>query len=102
MISSFNKHFCPKAMLKCSGLICSLTLLSISLFSFQAVAQPDMARKYVFDSVAVYRDARINTRFYYVPGDLQVAFDSDGKPDFRLLLMRYTGTTAYDDRGTNR
>jgi hypothetical protein len=61
-----------------------------------------MARKYILDSVAVYRDATVSTRFYYVPGDLQVAVNSDGKPDFRLLLMRYTGTTAYDDRGTSR
>jgi hypothetical protein len=65
-------------------------------------AQPDMARKHVFDDFVVYRDARVSGLFYYLPGDLKVATGEDGKPDFKLLLMRYTGTRAYDDQGTRR
>jgi hypothetical protein len=65
-------------------------------------AQPDMARKIVLDDFVVYRDAKVNNLFYYLPGDLQVATDNDGKPDFKLLLMRYTGTSAYDDQGSHR
>lgn len=61
-----------------------------------------MARKYVFDDFLVYRDAKVSRLFYYLPGDLRVAADNEGKPDFRLLLMRYTGTRAYDDQGTHR
>lgn len=61
-----------------------------------------MARKYVFDDLTVYRDSRVPGLFYYLPGDLKVAADEDGKPDFRLLLMRYTGTRVYDDQGTRR
>ena len=64
--------------------------------------QPDMARKVVIDSFAVYRDAKVYDLFYYLPGDLQIATDSEGKPDFKLLLMRYTGTSTYDDQGTSR
>lgn len=61
-----------------------------------------MARKYVFDGLTVYRDARVPGLFYFLPGDLRIAADEDGKPDFRLLLMRYTGTRVYDDQGTRR
>jgi hypothetical protein len=66
------------------------------------LAQPDMARKYDLDGFAVYRDSRINNLFYYLPGDLKIATDNDGKPDFKLILMRYTGTSAYNDQGVQR
>lgn len=65
-------------------------------------AQPDMARKYVLDSFVVYRDTRVANLFYYLPGDLKIAADSEGRPDFRLLLMRYTGTRTYGDQGVQR
>lgn len=81
------------------------SLLVIIFFSFVsglAMAQPDMARRHTVDSVDLYRDAKISRLFYYLPGDLQIASDSDGMPDFSLLLMRYTGTEAYDDQGTHR
>jgi hypothetical protein len=81
-----------------------LLILILFLFLTDGVicAQPDLARKYVLDSFVAYRDARISDLFYYLPGDLKVATDNDGKPDFKLLLMRYTGTRTYDDQGTQR
>ncbi len=102
MVSASDKqYFAVKRHPGCWSVF-SFMLLLLYFFPGPAIAQPDMAGKYVFGDLAVYRDARVLNRFYYLPGDLQVATDADGKPDFRLLLMRYTGTSAYDDQGSHR
>lgn len=80
----------------------SFIFLLFYLSSGIILAQPDMARKFMFDDFVVYRDAKVYDLFYYLPGDLQVAVDEEGKPDFKLLMMRYTGTSAYDDQGNSR
>jgi hypothetical protein len=80
----------------------SYLFLLLYLSSEMVRAQPDMARKLVLDDFVVYRDAKIYNLFYYLPGDLDVATDNEGKPDFKLLMMRYTGTSAYDDQGSHR
>lgn len=79
-----------------------LPVLFVFLMTGVIGAQPDMSKKYVVDSFVVYRDARIYNLFYYLPGDLKIATDREGKPDFRLLLMRYTGTRTYGDQGSQR
>jgi len=102
MISANDKQHFPARHHPGYLVLSSLILLLLCLFPDTAIAQPDMARKYVFGDFAVYRDADVYDRFYYLPGDLQVATDVDEKPDFKLLLMRYTGTSAYDDQGSHR
>lgn len=100
MVHLFNNTPCKN--LPCRWQLFFVATLILSLTDSVMNAQPDMARKYVFDSLVVYRDARINNMFYYLPGDLKIATDNDGKPYFKLLLMRYTGTRIYDDQGTQR
>ncbi len=78
-----------------------LTIL-FSTLSYSIQAQPDMANKLTFNDFVVYRDAKVPGRFYYLPGDLHIATNNEGMPDFKLLLMRYTGTRAYDDQGSHR
>ena len=101
MVSASDKQYCPVKQHPGCWFVFSFMLL-LYFFPGPVTAQPDMAGKYVFGDLAVYRDATVLNRFYYLPGDLQVATDVDGKPDFKLLLMRYTGTAAYDDQGSNR
>jgi hypothetical protein len=102
MVSASYKQYYPARKRSGCWLVFSFILLFLYFFPEPAIAQPDMAGKYVFGDLAVYRDARVFNRFYYLPGDLQVATDVEGKPDFRLLLMRYTGTSAYGDQGSHR
>jgi hypothetical protein len=102
MVSASDKQYCPVKQHPGCWLVFSFMLLLLYFFTGPVIAQPDMSGKYVFGDLAVYRDARVFNRFYYLPGDLQVATDVDGKPDFKLLLMRYTGTSAYDDQGSHR
>lgn len=102
MVSASDKQYYPVKQHPGCWLVFSFMLLLSYFFPGPVTAQPDMAGKYVFGDLAVYRDAGVLNRFYYLPGDLQVATDADGKPDFKLLLMRYTGTSAYDDQGSNR
>ncbi len=102
MVSVSDKQYCPARPFHGCRPVSALVFLLLLFYAGTIVAQPDMAARYVFDDDAVYRDARVLNRFYYLPGDLQVAADVEGKPDFKLLLMRYTGTSAYDDQGSHR
>ena len=102
MAPASDKQYFRVKQLHGYRLASALMLMLLYLPTDTAIAQPDMAARYVFEGIAVYRDARVLNRFYYLPGDLQVATDADGKPDFKLLLMRYTGTSAYDDQGSHR
>jgi len=102
MVSASDKQYSPVKQYHGYRLVSSLMFLLLYFSPDTIIAQPDMAGKIVFDELAVYSDARVPDLFYYLPGDLQVATDVDGKPDFKLLLMRYTGTSAYDDQGSHR
>jgi len=66
--------------------------------TYSAWALPDMNTGSKAGPLTVYRDDKRSNLFYYLPGDLIVASDSDGKPDVHMLLMRYTGTAARGDR----
>ena len=53
-------------------------------------------------SLSIYKDFKDPKLSYYAPGSLKLAYEKDGTPKFQLLEMRYTGTTAYGDRGDKR
>lgn len=69
---------------------------------FKGNAQPDAASKQVINDIIIYQDYAEKERFYYVPYGLKLITDADGKPEFKFIQMRYTGTKAYDDQGTHR
>lgn len=102
MVSASDMQYFPVKQRPGCRLVFTFMLLLLYFYPRPALAQPDMAGKLVIGDLAVYRDARVFNRFYYLPGDLRIAADAEGKPDFRLLLMRYTGTSAYDDQGSYR
>jgi len=64
--------------------------------------QPVASTKQEIGGLQIYSDYKKSKRFYYAPGDLQLASDPDGKPQFQLLEMRYTGSANYDDQGEKR
>lgn len=63
-------------------------------------ASPSWRTQRVIGSLICYQDDVRPNRWYYTPGELQVAADPEGKPDFRFLETRYMGTAAARDQGT--
>lgn len=65
-------------------------------------AQPNLDYKYEANGLTLYRDALLEHVYYYIPIGLKLATDNEGKPEFKFLLMRYTGTHANRDQGIKR
>ena len=78
-----------------------LGLLSIQCAG-KAKAFPDFSSRRIIQGVAVYQDAQQPHQYYYVPGSIKVIHDARGKPDFRFVQMRYTGSKARADQGSYR
>lgn len=66
------------------------------------IAQPDLSSKEDIQNVTVYKDVKLPSTYYYTPGDLKIQTDSEGKPEFRFIMMRYTGTNLSGDSQTKR
>src|SRR5688500_3273146 len=79
--------------------------VAIALFMLGAFAfghcQPVTSSKRNVAGIEVYQDFKNKDLFYYAPGDLKLALEPDGKPEFQLLEMLYTGSSAYGDQGKN-
>lgn len=65
-----------------------------------AKAQPVLSSVQVIQGHRVYRDMKQPVLFYYLPFDYKLVTAPDGKPEFSLLQMRYTGTRAGGDAGS--
>ncbi len=76
-------------------------LLSGALLSAttSALAQPDLKNSKQVGTLIVYADDRWSNLYYYAPNALTLAELFPGKPDLRVLQMRYTGTAAGGDQG---
>ena len=80
----------------------NLLALALLLAFSRGHAQPLSTSKQVFGDLQIYRDDKNEKLYYYAPGALKLAMESDGKPRFQLLEMRYTGSSAYGDNGERR
>ena len=56
--------------------------------------QPDFSSGQWIEGVQVFADAKDRSSYYYSPGKLHLIKDAMGKPDFKFVQMRYTGTRA--------
>lgn len=65
-------------------------------------AQPVRQTKMMIEELEIYGDYKSDNQFYYAPGGLSMVKDSEGKPDFKLIQMRYTGTMATGNQGEVR
>lgn len=77
---------------------CVFTGLLLLAVAGKAVAIPDFRNKQMAGPMIVYPDDKKKGVFYYQPGDLVLATDQEGKPGLHMLQIRYTGTSARDDR----
>ena len=80
-----------------------MTILAVCIFALGAAkAQPSLALSEKVEGIAVYRDTKKPSLYYYMPFDYKLVTDPRGKPEFSLVQMRYTGTRATDDAGLIR
>ena len=71
-------------------------------FNTNVKAQPDAASKQIINHMVLYQDYLKKDQFYYVPFGMKLMTNSEGKPQFKFIQMRYTGTRAYGDQGDTR
>lgn len=74
----------------------------ILIFPQKVFSQPDFDTKRTMFGVNVYADYILNSQYYYAPGRLKLVVNNDGRPDFKFIQMRYTGTRARADQGVLR
>lgn len=78
-------------------------LILILLVSLQAGwGQALLSSKRLINGINVYQDISQKNKYYYGPNKLQLSTDTEGKPKFQLISMRYTGTQLTGDRAEKR
>ncbi|MEZ4824926.1 MAG: hypothetical protein R3C61_01330 [Bacteroidia bacterium] len=79
------------------------SIFLLAAYSFSLItAQPVISGKKVLEGFEIYPDFKVAGLYYYAPGILTLATESNGKPQFQLVEMRYTGTACTDDQGAQR
>lgn len=84
-------------MKKKVNIVLMLVLISINVFT-----QPKKSSRRNIDGVIVYQDMLKRTRYYYVPYGLKLVVNKEGKPHFKFIQMRYTGTKVTEDENSKR
>jgi hypothetical protein len=64
----------------------------------KAYSQLDFDNSVVKEGIRLYPDAKIPGVYYYTPTSLEIVLDREGLPDFKLIMMRYTGSKLSDDQ----
>ncbi len=73
------------------------------LFSFNfSHSQPSLITRKLFDKIEVFQDYKNKNLYYFAPSKIVLATETDGKPKFSLLSMRFTGTNATGNAGEKR
>ena len=61
-------------------------------------AQLDFDNSVMKEGIRLYPDAKLPGVYYYTPTSIEIALDREGLPDFKLIMMRYTGCKLSDDQ----
>lgn len=85
----------------CFSIVC-LAWFAYLLSTNPAHAQPVLTSKRTLHGQVVYQDLKQKNIWYYAPGNLRLAQEKDGKPQFQLVEMRYTGMAAAGTQGEKR
>lgn len=75
-------------------------LFYISVFYLNG--QPILDQSFDVQGLKVYPDITLSNVYYYAPNSLSLNVGQDGKPDFKLTMIRYTGTALTSNQGTKR
>ncbi|WP_117885168.1 hypothetical protein [Aureibaculum luteum] len=76
-------------------------LIVALLVSFNAFSQPKRSSRRVIDNVIIYQDVTKKTHYYYVAYGLKLVKNKEGKPNFKFIQMRHTGTKVTENENSN-
>lgn len=79
-----------------------LFLLMSFLPNYSTKAQPQFNSRQLIAGFEILADAEEENLFYYVPASLRLATLANGRPDLKILHLRYTGSAHTGDQGTAR
>jgi len=77
-------------------------IILISLVAKAVFAQAVLSTAAIISDVEIYKDLKDKHKYYYAPGKLQLHYDDEGHPSFKLIEMRYTGRGVTGDQGEKR
>ena len=60
-------------------------------------AAPDFSRTVQLGELELYPDHERPKRFYYAPRDLELSVDTEGRPEFDLVRMSFSGSSVSGD-----
>jgi len=79
-----------------------IILLSLTVFPLCGGSQAVLSSLMEVKGLQLYEDLKDVDKFYYAPGKLQLHHNEDGRPTFKLIEMRYTGTSVTGNQGEKR
>jgi len=71
-------------------------------FSLCGKGQAVLSTQMEVKGFQVFEDLKDANKFYYAPGKLQLHYERDGQPTFKLIQMRYTGRGVTGNQGEKR
>jgi hypothetical protein len=74
-------------------------LLLLAPFIPRLSAQPLLSSVEKIEGVEVFQDMKRSNHHYYLPGELVLGREENGRPKFQMLQMRYTGTALLGNQG---
>lgn len=77
--------------------VIGMLIMVVLAWTKLANAQPDFSKPVRSHGIVMYQDADRPEIHYYLPGDLDIGRTSEGKPEFQLVMMRYTGSAVYGE-----
>ena len=72
-------------------------ILLLALVATSSLAAPDFHQAELIHNVTIIPDSQLAERYYFAPGRVEIAHDSQGKPAVHLLSTRYVGTQMLGD-----
>ncbi|MFT4600983.1 MAG: hypothetical protein ACI857_001160 [Arenicella sp.] len=74
-------------------------LLCCMLCNTQVFAILDLEYVDTIGEIKIYKDYDNKDQYYYSPGGILISENNEGKPEFKFLQMRYSGSAATGDKG---
>lgn len=75
----------------------NLTLIVLLLCLYETIAQPNFTHTYTYYGMHFFDDVQNKKVCYYLPGKLRIGKDRNGRPDVNFIMMRYAGSSVYNE-----
>ena len=79
-----------------------ITLILWCYCIFLLSAQPKLGNSLIIEGHRIYSDLLNPKKYYFAPGKIKLVYEENGRPDFQLLLMSYSGNVVNDNQNQLR